>query len=62
VQIKEFIQKLILVSKTLFYTTKVDCWEKRNQGLFQTFEDFEFRAAFTDRKNGRSAKVGVFLV
>jgi hypothetical protein len=33
--------------------TKVDCWEK---GLrvclkFRTFEYFEFRAAFTDRKN-----------
>jgi hypothetical protein len=23
----------------------------RTQGLFRTFEDFEFRAAFTDRKN-----------
>jgi hypothetical protein len=26
------------------------------QGLFQTFEDFEFRAAFTDRKNTRKIK------
>jgi hypothetical protein len=24
---------------------------KRTWGLFRTFEDFEFRAAFTDRKN-----------
>jgi hypothetical protein len=32
--------------------SKVDCWEKDSgQGLFLTFEDFEFRAAFTDRKN-----------
>jgi hypothetical protein len=30
---------------------KVDCWEKRTEGLFRTFEDFEFRAAFTDPKN-----------
>jgi hypothetical protein len=32
--------------------SKVYCWEKGlQQGLFQTFEDFEFRAAaFTDLK------------
>jgi hypothetical protein len=27
---------------------------KRTRGLFRTFEDFEFRAAFTDRKNTRT--------
>jgi hypothetical protein len=35
-------------SKNYFF--KVDCWRKGLlQGLFRTFEDFEFRAAFTDR-------------
>jgi hypothetical protein len=30
-----------------FVVPKVDCWAKRTQGLFRTFEDFEF----SKRKN-----------
>jgi hypothetical protein len=43
----------ILLVTNLLTVTKVECWEKlkRTLGLLRTFEDFEFRAAFTDRKN-----------
>jgi hypothetical protein len=30
---------------------KVDCWGKGLRVCFEQFEDFEFRATFTDRKN-----------
>jgi hypothetical protein len=43
---------MVKIQKNILIPCKVDCWGKGLRVCFElTFEDFEFRAAFTDRKN-----------